>query len=328
MIEGGVPITSAISTIGEDTDNATMRSTLGQICDRMQKGETFSDAIADFPKVFNSLFCAMINAGERGGALPMALNRLAHYFDNRDKLIRKVKTAMSYPVFVLGFISFIVIMIMTFIIPRFRLIFKQIGSDLPIFTKIYMGVYDFILAYLLFIVIGLGLGIFALITYSKTKAGHERMSKLTLRIPLIGKIISQAFVATFCRTLSTLLSSGVPILESLNILSGMSKNDVIRAAVLRTREHIVEGSSISLAMASTGFFPNLVVKMAQVGEESGSLPSVLDRTADYYERRIDSLLTTLTGVMEPALIIFVGAIVLVTVLALYLPIFSLSDMKK
>jgi type IV pilus assembly protein PilC len=192
----------------------------------------------------------------------------------------------------------------------------------------YMGVYDFILAYLPFIVIGLGVGIFALITYSKTKAGHERMSKFTLRIPIIGKIISQAFVATFCRTLSTLLSSGVPILESLNILSGMSKNDVIRAAVLRTREHIVEGSNISLAMASTGFFPNLVIKMTQVGEESGSLPSVLDRTADYYERRIDSLLTTLTGVMEPALIIFVGAIVLVTVLALYLPIFSLSDMKK
>jgi type IV pilus assembly protein PilC len=229
---------------------------------------------------------------------------------------------------VLGFISFIVIMIMTFIIPRFRLIFKQIGSDLPIFTKIYMGVYDFILAYLLFIVIGLGVGIFALISYSKTKAGHERMSRLILRIPLIGKIISQAFVATFCRTLSTLLSSGVPILESLNILSGMSKNDVSRAAVLRTREHIVEGASISLAMASTGFFPNLVIKMTQVGEESGSLPSVLDRTADYYERRIDSLLTTLTGVMEPALIIVVGAIVLVTVLALYLPIFSLSDMKK
>ncbi|MDO8301662.1 MAG: type II secretion system F family protein [Sedimentisphaerales bacterium] len=328
MIEGGVPITSAINTIGEDCDNATMRNTLGQICDRMQKGETFSDAIADYPKVFNQLFCAMINAGERGGMLPTALNRLAHYFDNRDKLIRKVKTAMAYPIFVLCFISFIVIMIMTFIIPRFRVIFKQIGSDLPIFTKIYMGVYDFILAYLPFILIGLGGLIFALITYSKTKAGHERMSKLTLRIPLIGKIISQAFVATFCRTLSTLLSSGVPILEALNILSGMSKNDVIRAAVLRTREHIVEGASISIAMAACGFFPNLTVKMTQVGEESGSLPSVLDRTADYYERRIDSLLTTLTGVMEPALIIVVGAIVLVTVLALYLPIFNISDMKK
>jgi type IV pilus assembly protein PilC len=148
-----------------------------------------------------------------------------------------------------------------------------------------------------------------------------------LKVPIIGKIISQAFVATFCRTLSTLLSSGVPILEALNILAGMSKNDVIRASVLKTREHIVEGSSVSLAMAACGFFPNLVVKMVQVGEQSGSLPAVLDRTADYYERRVDSLLTTLTGVMEPALIIVVGVIVLVTVLALYLPIFYISDMK-
>ena len=135
MIEGGVPITSAISTIGEDTENATMRNTLGQLCDRMQKGETFSDAICDYPKVFNQLFCAMVNAGEKGGTLPTSLNRLAHYFDNRDKLIRKVKTAMAYPIFVLGFVCFIVVMIMTFIIPRFRVIFEQIGGNLPIFHQ-------------------------------------------------------------------------------------------------------------------------------------------------------------------------------------------------
>jgi type IV pilus assembly protein PilC len=328
MIEGGVPITAAISTIGEDTDNATMRNTLGQLCDRMQKGETFSDAITDYPKVFNQLFCAMVSAGEKGGTLPTSLNRLAHYFDNRDKLIRKVRTAMAYPIFVLCFISFIVVMIMTFIIPRFRVIFKQIGGSLPLFTKMYMGVYDFILAYLPFVLIGLGVVVFATVSYSKTKTGHEHFSRFVLRIPLIGKILAQAFIAVFCRTLSTLLSSGVPILEALNILAGMSKNDVIRAAVLRTREHIVEGSSISLSMAACGFFPNLVVKMTQVGEESGSLPSVLDRTADYYERRVDSLLTTLTGVMEPALIIVVGAIVLITVLALYLPIFNISDIRQ
>ena len=328
MIEGGVPITSAISTIGEDTENATMRNTLGQLCDRMQKGETFSDAIADYPKVFNQLFCAMISAGEKGGTLPTSLNRLAHYFDNRDKLIRKVKTAMAYPIFVLCFISFIVVMIMTFIIPRFRVIFKQIGGQLPMFTRMYMGFYDFIVGYLPLVLIGLGLIIFGVVSYVRTKKGHEQFSRFVLKVPITGKIISHAFVATFCRTLSTLLSSGVPILEALNILAGMSKNDVIRAAVLRTREHIVEGSSISLSMAACGFFPNLTVKMVQVGEESGSLPSVLDRTADYYERRVDSLLTTLTGIMEPALIIMVGCIVLVTVLALYLPIFNISDIKQ
>jgi type IV pilus assembly protein PilC len=328
MVEGGVPITAAISTIGEDSENATMRNTLGQICDRMQKGETFSDAIAGFPKIFNQLFQAMVSAGEKGGTLPLALNRLAVYFDNRDKLIRKVRTASAYPIFVLCFVSFIVVMIMTFIIPRFRLIFKQIGGQLPLFTQIYMGVYDFIVSFLPVIVIGLVAVVFAVITYCRTKTGHEKLSRFTLRLPLIGKILSQAFIATFCRTLATLLSSGVPILEALNILAGMSKNDVIRAAVLKTREHIVEGSSISLAMAASGFFPNLTVKMTQVGEESGSLPSVLDRTADYYERRIDSLLTTLTGIMEPALIITVGIIVLVTVLALYLPIFHISDIKQ
>jgi type IV pilus assembly protein PilC len=328
MIEGGVPITSAISTIGEDSDNATMRNTLGELCERMQKGETFSDAVRDYPKVFNQLFCAMISAGEKGGTLPTSLSRMAHYFDNRDKLIRKVRTAMAYPIFVLCFVCFIVTMIMTFIIPRFRLIFKTIGGKLPLFTQMYMGVYDFIVGNLIFVLVGLALLIFVGVSYTKTKSGHEQFSRLALKIPIIGKILTQAFVATFCRTLSTLLSSGVPILEALNILAGMSKNDVIRAAVLKTREHIVEGSSISLSMAACGFFPNLVVKMVQVGEQSGSLPSVLDRTADYYERRVDSLLTTLTGVMEPALIIVVGAIVLVTVLALYLPIFNISDIKQ
>jgi type IV pilus assembly protein PilC len=327
MIEGGVPVTGAINTIAEDIESGLLKKTLTDMSDRMMRGETFSDTISQHPGVFNQLFCAMIMAGEAGGSLPYCLERLAIYFDNRDKLARKVKTAMSYPLFVLGFVSFIVVMIMTFIIPKFRVIFKQIGGHLPTFTQIYLGVYDAIVSYALFIVLALAASVAGFIAYYRTEKGHAIISGLILRIPIFGKITAQAFTSSFCRTLSTLLEAGVPVLESLNILAGMSKNDVIRTAVMRTREHIVEGSSISLSMAASGFFPNMVVKMVQVGEESGSLPAVLDKTSEYYERRVDSLITLLTSVLEPALIIIVGAIVLITVLALYLPIFSLSDVK-
>jgi len=328
MIEGGVPVTAAVDTISEDMENPVLRHILAEISDKMRRGETLGDCVSQYPKIFNQIFCAMLMAGEAGGSLPQTLHRLAQYYDNRDKLQRKIKGAMAYPVFVMSFIGLIVIAIMTFIIPRFKMIFKQIGGELPAFTKAYMGIYDLIVNNVIFVIVGVAAAIIGLVFYSRTPSGRVFFSKLVLKIPLIGKILSQSFVAVFCRTLSTLLAAGVPVLEALNIVAGLSNNTVIRDAVLSTRERIIEGQSISASMASAQFFPNLAVKMTQVGEQSGSLPSVLDRVADYFERRIDSLISTLTALMEPTMIIIVGAIVCVTVLALYLPIFNISDIKK
>ncbi len=325
MIEGGVPITTSLETIAEDTENLQLQQVLQEVTEEMEKGSTFSESVSKFPGVFNQLFRAMVLAGESGGTFPEALRRLAEYYENRDKLGKKVKAAMAYPTVVLVFIILIVAFIMTFIIPRFRVVFDQIGGTLPAFTRGFMLVYD-ILRFNIAYIIGscILLIILAVLLYTRTRKGHYLFSKIALGLPLIGRILSQAFVAMFCRTMATLLAAGVPVLEVFDILSAMSNNDIIKEAIIRTRDHIVGGSNISLSMAASGFFPNVVVKMVQVGEESGSLPNILEKTSEYYERKVDSTITTVMSLLEPIMIITVGAIVLVVVLALYLPIFTMS----
>lgn len=328
MLEGGIPITTAIDTTAEDIEQLALRKVLEDISAKIKRGKPFSECAAEYPRVFNELCCAIILAGETSGNLAAALRKLAEYFENRDKLIKKVKAAVAYPIFVFMFIVLIVIFIMAFIIPRFRTIFQQIGGNLPAFTRGFMAFYDTVRFNLHFIAGSMLLAIIATVLFNKTKTGHYLFSRLTLRLPLFGKLFQQVFLVTFCRTMATLLAAGVSVLEVLDICAGLSGNDVIRTAVVRTRQQIVEGLNISLSVAASGFFPNMVVKMIQVGEESGSMPTVLERTADHYERKVEAMITTMMALLEPVMIITVGAIVLVVVLALYLPIFTMSDMAK
>jgi type IV pilus assembly protein PilC len=328
MVEGGIPITTAIETISSDIENLYLQEVLQRILDKMRRGENFSGGIAEFPKVFDQLSKAIILAGETSGNLPGSLKRVAEHFESRDRLAKKVKGAMAYPVFVMVFIVLIVIFIMTFIIPRFRMIFDQFGGELPAFTRGFMGFYDFVRSNLIYIIGSAFLIGFVAVSIFKTPKGHYFFSKIALRIPLFGKIISQAFVATFCKTMATLLAAGVSVLEVFDILATMTKNDVIKNAIVRSREHIVQGSNVSLGLATAGFFPNMVVKMIQVGEESGSLPQVLERTSDYYERKVDAMISTVLGLLEPIMIVTVGGIVLVVILALYLPIFTMGGTGK
>ena len=324
MTEGGIAITAALHAISEDIENLALQEILKQIVEKVERGQTLSDSIAEYPKVFNQLSCAMILAGETSGNLPDALRRLAEYFDNRDKLAKKVKGAMAYPIFVFAFIIIIVVFIMAFVVPRFREMFNQIGGELPAFTVAFMNFYDILKSNVLYIIGFTVVFVISTVFISRTKKGHYFFSRLALTLPLMGKIISQAFVATFCNTMATLLAAGVSVLEVFDIVATMSSNDVISTAVSETRKQIVGGSNLSTSMSQTGFFPNMVVKMMQVGEESGSLPKVLERTAMYYERKVDATITTVMGLLEPLMIVVVGAIVLVVVLALYLPIFSMS----
>lgn len=329
MVEGGITITSALEIIAEDIDNTQLQEVLQQILEKMKKGQTFSESVAQFPKVFSRLSYAIILAGESSGNLVKALHRLAEHYDNRDKIAKKLKAAITYPLFIFAFIVLMVIFIMAFIIPRFRTIFAQIGGQLPAFTQAFMGFYDaiyfnihYILASMLLLIL------LSVLSYKKTKKGHYLFSKIVLALPLFGKIFRQAFIIIFCRTMSTLLAAGVPVLEVFDILAAMTNNDIIKDVVLRIRERIVEGSSVAVSMAEFNFFPNMVVKMVQTGEESGSLSKTLDRTAEYYERKTDSMIATIMALLEPSMIIVVGAIVLVIVLALYLPIFTMSDVVR
>jgi len=315
MVEGGIPVTTALDTISQELENLQLREILRQVLEKMQKGVAFSDCLSEYPKIFNRLCCAIILAGETGGNLSDALLRLATYFDNQDRLSRKLKSAMAYPAFAFGVIVLIVIFIMAFIVPRFRKIFDQMGGELPVMTRVLMSFYDAVGNNIIYFIPLLVLIVVSGILFcTKTRKGHHLFSKITLGVPLLGKVFSQAFMAIFCRTMSTLLAAGVSVLDVFNILSAMTGNDVIRDAIIKTRERIIEGSNM-----------NIIVKMIEVGEGSGSLSKVLDKTADYYERRVDSTMTTVVSLLEPIMIVTVGAIVTVVVVALYLPIFSMSD---
>jgi type IV pilus assembly protein PilC len=327
MMKGGISITEALTTIADDMKNVKFSIIIRKIGEGIKGGESFSDRIAAFPETFDKLFYGMVLAGESSGSMPMVLHRLANYYDNRDKLIRKVRGAMAYPVFVVGFIFVIITVMAVFIIPRFRDIFDTIGGRLPAFTEAFLGVYDFMMKYAVYNLLILAAGIVTLVWYCRTVKGHYKLSRFTLSLPLFGQIILQAFVALFCRTTSALLSAGVSVLNSLDILGAMSRNDVIKQALFTTKDSVIKGSSISFSLTAAKLFPNLLLKMVRVGEQSGSLPDVLERTAEYYERRVEDAISTMTKMLEPILIIVVGAIVLVTVIALYLPIFYLSDVK-
>jgi type IV pilus assembly protein PilC len=329
MIEGGISITVALETIAEDLENAYFRDVLRDVSESINKGESFLGGVAKYPDVFNHLSRAIILAGESSGSLANAVRRLAVYYENRDKLAKKVKAAIAYPIFIVCFIIVVIAVIMTFIIPRFQTMFEQFGNKLPPFTVAFMGVYNVLRVNIIFFLVGLFIFVAAMILiYTKTAWGHRFFSKLSLRLPLFGRIFRQSFIAIYCRTMSTLLGAGVSVLEVFDILAEMSKNDVIKDAITGTKQRVVEGQGIASSMSKTTFFTNMVIKMTQVGEESGSMTDVLDKTADYYDRRVEATIQTVMSLIEPIMIIVIGSIVLVIVIALYLPIFSISDVKQ
>jgi type IV pilus assembly protein PilC len=329
MIEKGMPVTTALKTIALDQKNIYFQEIIFKILERLNKGKSFSSSISDFPNVFNRLAFLIILAGETSGNLSIAMQQLASYFTDRDKLAKKLLTATTYPLFVFTFIVFIVIFIMAFIVPRFKLIFKQFGGQLPPFTQMFLNIYDFLHSNIIYVIVFLFLfTTLSIMAYTLTEKGHYIFSKIKLRIPLLGNLFVQSFIVMFCKTMATLLAAGVSIIEIFDILIAMTDNDVVKNAIIRTKKYIIEGSNIHLSAAATGFFPGLVIKMIQVGEESGSLSQVLNKTAEHYERKVDTSINIVTSILEPIMIITAGSIVMVVIIALYLPIFSISKVLR
>jgi len=329
MVDGGITIVESLEAIAEDMDNARLQKILHEILERVERGKSVSDSMMGYPDVFNNLVCSLIMAGETGGNIASSFRRVAEYFTDRDRLARKVKKAMTYPAFVFGFVIVVVTIIMTLVIPRFTVMFEKFGAgNLPAFTRTFMGAYNVLAGNWYYLIGGILLiMILTIMLYRSSGIFHYLCSSLFLRVPLFGRLIQQAFIASFCRTMSNLLRGGVPVLEAFEILSEITSNDVINSTLKKTRESIVSGTSIFLSMEAARFFPNMVIKMVRAGEESGSLWKTLDTTADYYEEKVDALISTITSLLEPIMIIVVGAIVLVVVLALYLPIFQISDIQ-
>jgi type IV pilus assembly protein PilC len=328
MIDGGVTITDAIDTIIDDIDNRKLQQVLREVCEKMRAGEGFYDSLQGYPRVFNDFFRAMIRAGESSGTMNTVLARLADYYDRRDELNRKIQRAIAYPAFILAFVMFVLAVMMLLIVPQFMDMFRTFGSKLPAFTRGFMTVYQFIMRNAPIGIAGMAGIVLLIALYDRTISGHGRLCKLWLRLPMIGKIARYAFIATFGRSMATLLGAGVPVLSAIEIMEEMTSNTVIKGILTKARDQIAEGVGIALSMAGNSIFPSLVIKMVQVGEESGSLPQVLDRSSNYFEKKVDTTVMAMISILEPAMIIFVGAIVLLILLALYLPIFSLSDMGQ
>ncbi|ARN55725.1 type II secretion system F family protein [Sedimentisphaera salicampi] len=325
MMGGGVSITESLETISDDIDNEYFEKTLNSISEDIKAGSTFTDALKKHPKVFNTFFRAMSLAGETSGNMPQVFERLADYYVKREKLLKDVKGALSYPCFVAGFVVLIVTVMGLLIIPRFKSMFEMFKNELPAFTEVYMSCYDYISRNIWW----MGLIIIALWIsghfYSKTINGHRNLSKLVLRLPFFNNIIINSFITTFCQTTSTLFMSGVSVLETLEIIKAMNSNDIIRESITNIQKRIEEGDNISSAIESTEMFPNLVIKMAQVGEQSGSLSNVFDKTSEQFQRQLEGSIKAMTKMIEPVMMMLVGSLVLVTVIALYLPVFTMSD---
>lgn len=325
MLDGGLPITTAIYTIADEMPNKKFEAICKDIAVQLENGRTLSDAVGQYEGVFGRMGCAMVLAGEASGSLAKTLQQLAEFYENRDKLVRKVRGAMAYPVFVMVFVVGIVIAMMTLIIPRFAMMFKEMGNNkLPAFTRGFMAVYQMLMEAAPLIGLMAVAAVVCFMAAAKTKRGHRWLSGLVLKLPLLGNIIKMAFVATFCKTMSVLLNAGVSVIDALKITSQITHNDKLSAAVWQTQANLTQGLSMARSMESSQLFPGVAIKMVQIGEQSGSLVSVLDKTSEYYTHKVEQMISMMLGLLEPFLIVVVGAIVLVVLLAMYMPIFSMS----
>ena len=323
-VTAGVPLRDALETIGEELEQPPLRHAVMDIVGQLNDGKNFSEAAASHPKVFNIMFCGLIRVAEESGKLPQTLKQLANYLERTDKLQRRIKAMSAYPMFI-GVFFIIVCLIMTlFILPQFTDIFSGFGSKLPPFTVFVFAVNNFFVNHIIEIFIGTVVLIAALVFYGRTEKGAYRKDKLKLATPYAGDLIMKYVLARFCRSLSIMVHSGVPISTALEICGEAAGNMVIERTIGGVREKIITGHRIAQSLAESGIFPGLIVRMVSVGEDSGQLPEVLEKVSDLYEDQVETSIMTTMSLFEPLIICVFGGFVLVLVMAIYLPIFAVS----
>ncbi|OGL43460.1 MAG: pilus assembly protein PilC [Candidatus Schekmanbacteria bacterium RBG_13_48_7] len=323
MVDAGLPLVQCLEILSEQTENAILAKAIRAIRSDVESGSTYADALRKHPKVFDALYCNMVEAGEVGGILDTVLNRLAAYMEKAMSLKRQVKSALVYPSVVISVAVGVVTFLMIFVIPVFGKIFQQLGSTLPLPTKIVMGLSAFMKSYILLMIAGF-VGLILFIRYvHKTHRGARILDGFMLKFPVIGMLLRKVAVAKFTRTLSTLISSGVPILDGLEITARTAGNTIIEDAVMATRTAISEGKTIADPLAETDVFPPMVIQMISVGESTGALDSMLAKIADFYDEEVDVAVANLTQMLEPLLMIFLGVTVGGIVVAMYMPMFKL-----
>jgi type IV pilus assembly protein PilC len=324
MIDAGLPLVQCLDILASQLENAEFKKVLLDVKGSVEGGSTFADALGKHPKVFDELYVNLIAAGEVGGILDVILNRLSGFLEKAEKLKGKVKGAMTYPVVVIIIALVVVTGLLVFIVPIFEDMFADFGEALPLPTRIVVIMSDFIKNYWYLIIAGIVSTIIGVNRAYQTKRGRRIIDGFLLKIPVFGDLIRKTAVARFTRTLGTMLSSGVPILEGLEVVSKTSGNIVIEEAVIRARTSLSQGKTLAEPLMETNVFPGMVTQMIAVGESTGALDVMLSKIADFYEDEVDASVDSLTAMIEPLLMVFLGVVVGGLVIALYLPIFQLA----
>ena len=324
MIDAGLPIIQCLDILYGQQENATFKKMLKSIKESVEGGATLAESLKKFPKQFDDLFVNMVAAGEAGGILDTILRRLSVYMEKAAKLKSQVKGAMTYPVVTLIIAAIVLAVILVFVIPVFQEMFADFGSELPAFTQLVINVSNFAKKNIIWIIIGLILFIFAFKKVYGTEKGREMVDEMVLKLPVFGVLIRKVAVAKFTRTMSTMLSSGVAILEALDIVAKTAGNKTIEKAVYSVRSDIAEGRTMADPLQESGVFPSMVCQMIAVGESTGALDSMLEKIAVFYDDEVDQAVENLTALIEPFMLVFLGVTIGGLVIAMYLPIFKMA----
>jgi type IV pilus assembly protein PilC len=327
LVDAGLPLLRGLRVLEKQERNATLKGILGELAGSIEGGSTFSEGLAQHPKVFNRLFVNMVKAGELGGVLEVVLNRLSEFMEKAQKIKGKVIAAMFYPLAVMTIAVIIMGVLMVFVIPKFREVFSSLleGSQLPAFTRLVLGISETIKNNILYtlgsIIVLVGLFMWTI----RTRVGRRLWDKFKLKVPVLGPVISKVAIARFTRTLGTLVSSGVPILQALNIVKETAGNVIIANAVSAVHDSVKEGETITAPLEASNVFPPMVISMVDVGEQTGALPEMLLKIADNYDDEVDNAVAAMTSLLEPIMIVFLAVVVGSIVIAMFLPLIALMS---
>jgi type IV pilus assembly protein PilC len=324
MIDAGLPLVQCLDILGMQQENQAFKSVILKVKEDVESGSTFADALTKHPKVFDELFVNLVAAGEVGGILDTILSRLAAHIEKAMKLAKKIKGAMVYPSTIIAVAIIVTVVLLLYVIPIFGKMFQDFGQALPAPTQFVLGLSDFTRKYFLLVIVVIAALVAALRWYRNRESGRRNIDALLLKLPIVGSLLQRIAVARFSRTLGTMVSSGVPILEGMDIVAKSAGNKVIEEAILKARMSISEGKTIADPLAEAKVFPVMVTQMVAVGEATGALDTMLNKIADFYDDEVDAAVEALTALLEPMLMIFLGVVIGGLVIAMYLPIFKLA----
>ncbi|MBC8460296.1 MAG: type II secretion system F family protein [Deltaproteobacteria bacterium] len=324
MIDAGLPLVQGLNILAEQMENKTFKGILKQVTKDVEGGSTLADALGKHPKIFDTLFVNLVAAGEVGGILDTILQRLAAYIEKSEKLKSQIKGALTYPIVVVGIAVIVIGVIMVFVIPVFQDMFASFGKALPVPTQIVVVMSNFIKGNIHYMIVGFIVFMFLFRRYAGTKSGKRNIDSISLKLPVFGELIKKVAVARFTRTLGTMISSGVPILDALEITGKTAGNVIVEEVIFDARSSIAEGQTIAEPLSETDIFPGMVTQMISVGEATGALDAMLEKIADFYDDEVDATVAAMTSMLEPLLMLFLGGSIGGIVIAMYLPIFGMA----